>query len=88
MTSFNLPSPKGILIIILFIATLFYVSFCLGCKSKKVQCEAYSKVYDSSWQDEDWFDDDKLVQVDDTTFLIWINDSTLANIDSLNTLNE
>jgi len=82
MTPFNLPSPRGFLVFILFIATLIYVSYIMsGCKNKQVQCEAYS--LNQNWQDENWFDDDKLIQVDDTTFFIRINDCRIINIDSL-----
>ena len=81
MTSYNVPSPRGFIIFILFIATLMYVSYIISsCKNKQVQCEAYSEkniksdsllfnlsefqqedtIYDDSWQDEDWFEDDRL----------------------------
>ena len=44
MTSYNIPTPKGFIVFVLFIATLMWVSFIMsGCKNKQVQCEAYSK---------------------------------------------
>ena len=85
MTSFNFPKPNNVFILILFIFTLLFLSTVSSCKAKQVGCEAYS--YNDSWQDEDWFDDDKLIQVNDTTFLVRLND-TLINVDSLITLYE
>mgnify|MGYP003653743311 CR=1 FL=1 len=79
MKAFNFSTPNKLLFIV-FLVSLWVVVVSLGCKTKTAQCDAYT--YDDSWQDEDWFDDDKLVQINDTTFYIRIND-TLINVDSL-----
>ena len=40
-------------------------------------------VYDDSWQGEDWFEDDRLAQIDDTTFYILLDNGDWVLIDSL-----
>ena len=40
-------------------------------------------IYDDSWQDEDWFEDDRLAQIDDTTFYILLGNGEWVLIDSL-----
>ena len=39
--------------------------------------------FDETWQDENFWDDDDLVYVNDSTFLVQIDYSTLVNIDTL-----
>lgn len=39
--------------------------------------------FDNNWHDENFWDDDDLVQVNDSTFLVQVNDSTFINLDTL-----
>lgn len=61
-----------------------------SCKSKQVKCDAYAYKnsvkdleYITDYTNENYWDDDKLVQIDDTTFLLQMEDGNYINIDSL-----
>ncbi len=68
-------------------------TFFSSCKSKQVKCDAYTKstvltdsidyTYVDDYINENYWDDDKLVQVNDTTFLLEMQDGNYVNIDSL-----
>jgi hypothetical protein len=75
----------GFGVVFLTLTTLFS-----SCKSKQVKCDAYSYKhsiehvpYITDYTNENYWDDDKLVQIDDTTFLLEMQDENFINIDSL-----